>query len=180
MEDIFSQASLCYLTNRCDEGFELIYSFIISFNNEIDLNWEEKEIFCLISMNIIEKRYKSWINLNRLLIKTDNLKKRQSIEIYIEIIFNEFNFYSKKILLLIEKYFLKSSISVENHLFYLKIQGDIHFFLSQISKFEKKLEHMLSSLSFYNQSLEICQHHSYNEIFLSIIYNKALVFYFYM
>jgi hypothetical protein len=136
MEDLFAQSSLCYLTNRCDEGFELIYSFIISFNNDISLNWEEREVFCLISMNIIEKRYQSLINLHRLLIETDNLKKRQSIKIYIEIILNELNFYSKKILLLIEKYFFKSSLSSEVKIFYLKIQDDISFFLNQVSKFD--------------------------------------------
>jgi hypothetical protein len=76
------------------------------------------------------------------------------------------NFYSNKILLLIETYLLKSS-------FYLKIQGDIHFLLSQTSKFDKKLDHFLSSLHFYNQSLEISSKNSTE--FFSIIYNKALV-----
>jgi len=90
MEEIFCQASLCYLTNRCDEGFQLILS---SINSNINLNWEEQEVFCLISMNIIEKRYKSWLNLHKILIKTDNIKQRRSIEIYIEIILKEFHFY---------------------------------------------------------------------------------------
>jgi hypothetical protein len=170
MEDIFAQASLCYLTNRCDEGFELIYSSIIELNNDILLNWEEQEVFCLISMNIIERRYKSWINLNRLLTQTDEFNQRRSIEVYIEIILNEMNFYSKKIFFLIEKYLFKSSLSPQLQVYYYKIQGDIHFLLSQTSKLDKKLEHMLSSLSFYNQSLEISKD-------ASIIYNKALLFY---
>jgi hypothetical protein len=48
----------------CDEGFQLISSFIISLNQKINLHWEE-EVFCLISINIIEKRYKSLNCLNR-------------------------------------------------------------------------------------------------------------------
>ena len=164
MKDIFAQSSLCYLTNRCDEGFQLIYSFLIKYQDNVILNWEEKEVFCLISMNIIEKRYKSWIKLNRLLTQTDDFKIRQLIKNYIEIILNEINFYSKNIFVLIEKHF-------KTQVYYLKIQGDNHFLLSQTSKFDEKLEHMLSSLSFYNQSLEIHQDNS-------IIYNKALVFHF--
>jgi hypothetical protein len=56
-------ATVTYFT-CCDEGFQLFSSFIISFNQEINLHWEE-EVFCLISMNIIEKRYKSLNSLNR-------------------------------------------------------------------------------------------------------------------
>lgn len=176
MEEIFCQASLCYLTNRCDEGFQLISSFI---NFHINLNLEEQEVFCLISMNIIEERYKSLINLNKILIKTDHFKKRQSIKIYIEIILKELNFYSNEIFLLIKKYLFKSSLSPQTQIFYLKLQGDIHFFLSQITKFDLKLEHIHSTLNFYNQALEICSHHSSsNDYFPLIIYNKALVFIF--
>ena len=178
MEDLFARTSLCYLTNRCDEGFELIYSTIIKCNDEIILDWEEQKVFCLISIDIIEKRYKSWIHLNHLLVQTEDFKKRQSIQIYIEIILNELYLFSSKIILLIEKYLFKSSISLEVQLFYLKIEGDIHFFLGQTSKFERKIEEMLSALSFYNQALEICQQYrfnSYNPILLSITYNKALV-----
>ncbi|CAF3967483.1 unnamed protein product [Rotaria sp. Silwood1] len=175
MDEVFMKASLCYLTNRCDEGFELINLSIKSSNNDIYLNWEEEEVFCLISMNIIEKRFQSWIRLNRILVKTDHFKKRQSIKIYIKIILNEINLYSKNIFLLINKYLLKPSISVYLRICYLKIQGDIHFLLSQTSISEKKLEHMHSSLNFYNQSLEICYHHAFYQLLLSITYNKALV-----
>ncbi|CAF0766452.1 unnamed protein product [Adineta steineri] len=169
MEDIFAQASLSYLTNRCDEGFELIYLFFITSSNTRLLTCEEEEVFCLISINIIEQRYKSWIKLNRILTQTDNFLKRQSIENYINQILNEINMYSNKIFFLIEKYLLS-----ERKYFSYKIQGDIHFFLSQISKYEKKLQHFYSSLHFYNQSLEICQENT-NE-FVSTTYNKALLF----
>jgi hypothetical protein len=77
MEEIFAQGSLCYLTNRCDEGFQLIFS---SLNQGINLHWDEEEVFCLVSTNVIEKRYKSWLNLNHLLIKTDDLKRKTSID----------------------------------------------------------------------------------------------------
>jgi hypothetical protein len=117
MQDIFAKASLCYLTNRSDEGFELIYSFINQFNNQIDLHGEEQQVFCLIAMNIIQKRYKSWISLNQFLIKTDNLKQRQLIETYIDIIRNELDSYSKEILLLIEKYLFQSSLLFETKIF---------------------------------------------------------------
>jgi len=169
MEDIFAQSSLCYLTNRCDEGFELIYKFLIESKDNIILNGEEEEVFCFISINIISKRYKSWIKLHRLLIQTDDFKIRQSIKNYIEIILNEMNFYSNKIFFLIDKYLFRISLTSQSQVFYLKIQGDIHFLLSQTSRFDKKLQHMNSSLNFYNQSLEILQDDS-------IIYNKALVF----
>ncbi|CAF3575183.1 unnamed protein product, partial [Rotaria sp. Silwood2] len=147
MDEIFTQASLSYLTNRCDEGFELINLSIKTSNYDIYLNWEEQQVFCLISMNIIEKRFQSWIRLNRLLVKTDDFNKRQLIKIYIDIILNEINLYSHDIFLLIDKYLLKSSISTDIRILYLKIQGDIHFLVGQTSKSEKKLEHINSSLS---------------------------------
>jgi hypothetical protein len=111
----------------------------------------------LVSMNIIEKWYNSWLNLNHLSIKTDDLKKkRRSIEIHMEIISNELNFYSKKkILFLIDRYLFKSS---QRKFFYLKIQSDIHLLCGQISQSTQRLEHIQSSLKFYNHALKIYFH----------------------
>ena len=176
MEDIFSRASLSYLTNRCDEGFELIYAFIATSNDDrICLNGEEQQVFCLISMNIIDKRYQSWIRLNRLLVQTDSPKQRQLTQNYLQVILNEMNSYANKVHVLIEKSLLNDAISIDDRISYLKIEGDVHFLISQTSKSEEKLHQMYSSLAFYDHGLELCRQNAFDRKFLSITYNKALV-----
>jgi hypothetical protein len=170
MEDIFAQASLCYLTNRCEEGFQFIYRTLINSSDKFSLNEEERRVFCFTSISILEKRSQSWINLHRLLAKTDHFNERQSIESYLQIILDEMINYAEQILHLINH---SLSISSETQVFYWKLQGDIYFLLSQTSVFDRKLQHFLSSLHFYNQSLESSSHNATQV--LSIIYNKALV-----
>ncbi|UJR11506.1 hypothetical protein I4U23_015687 [Adineta vaga] len=121
MENVFAQASLSYLTNRCDEGFQFVYHSLSKSLDKISLNWEEEEVFCLICIDIIEKRYQSWINLNHLLTETIPFKERQSIDFYIETIRDEIFTYSNEIFYLIENHLL---ITSENKIFYYKLQEE--------------------------------------------------------
>ncbi|CAF1148233.1 unnamed protein product [Adineta ricciae] len=168
MVDVFARASLCYLTNRCDEGFRLVYDSLRISSEKISLNWEEQEVFCFLSMNLLEKRYQSWLKLTHLLTKSTGFVEHQSIESYIETIRNEMILYSDQIFDLVQNHFLVTS--KQESIFYLNLQGDIHFYLSQISKFNTKLQHFHSSLRFYNRSLQISPEN------ISAVYNKALLF----
>ena len=112
MEDLFSKVSLCYLTNRSDEGLQLISSYSIIVNKQIHLNKEEEEIFCLISTKILHSRYQSLIKLHHLLIEKDHWNiSLQLIENYFNEIINELKNDSTKILFLIEKIFSQNSFS---------------------------------------------------------------------
>lgn len=171
MADLFARASLSYLCRRCDEGFESIYSYLVKTrgNEKIQMNEEEQEVFCLVSMSIVEERYQSWIHLNRLLTETDSVAKRHSITIYQDLILDELNVLSEKIFHLIERY-----LNSRSNVFFLKMQGDIHFLVCQTSKSDKKIEHFLSALTFYNEALERCPN-TLDSPLVQVTYNKALV-----
>ena len=134
MEEIFARASLSYLTNRFDEGFQLIYSSLMTFDNVSFLNWEEEQVFCLLSTSTMTKRCQSWIRLKQLLLQTDDFQQRQAIKIYLRTIFNEIDFYSNRICFLIDNYLLNSSISNEVHRFYVQMKKQIEFIVNEISQ----------------------------------------------
>lgn len=105
MEDLFVKSSLCYLTNRCDEGFQLIYSYLILFDEQIQLNDENQQIFCLISMKILRDRYESLMKLRH------GKMSFQLIENYFNEIRNELKILLDKMFFLIEKRFSSNDFS---------------------------------------------------------------------
>lgn len=115
MDEIFSFASLCYLTNRYDEGFQLIYSSLISSKENVKFTDKDEQIFCLLSINLLEKRYKSFVKLHRLYLENHPWKIHQLIEKYLQEIWNELNLFSKKIHFLNEKFFQSNSINDRIH-----------------------------------------------------------------
>lgn len=113
MEDLFSKVSLCYLTSRFDEGFQLLSSSFLPSNEQFHLNKEHEQIFCLISMKVLHSRYQSLMKLHQLLIDKDHRNiSLHFIENYFNEIINELTNYSKQILFLIENiYFISNSSS---------------------------------------------------------------------
>ena len=176
MEDLFARASLSYLTSRCDEGFESLYCYLVERrgNEQIQLTEEEQEVFCLVSMSIIEKRYQSWVHLNRFLTQSEAIEQRQAIEVYLDVIANELNVLSEKILQVIERCSIGASLSLPCRVSFLKMQGDVHFLVCQTSHAAEKVQHFLSTLKFYNEALELCEPRL-DSFLLQITYNKALV-----
>jgi hypothetical protein len=61
MEDLFAQASLSYLTNRCDQALESLYSSITKMNNHFIILDAENQHVLLSCFN--EYQWKNIINL---------------------------------------------------------------------------------------------------------------------
>ena len=177
MEDLFAQASLCYLCDRCDEGFRLICSSLKGRQSPLDE--EEQRVFCLLSMRVIEQRYRSWIRLHRRLIATDQTEERRAIVSYIDVILDDFHCRSNEVLLLIGRLLLDTPPSSESLLVYLEAQGDIHRLVCQTCRGVVQMEHFHLAQTFYNRVLHRCDERHYptsHPIRLSVISKKALVF----
>ena len=176
MEDLFAQASLCFLCDRCDEGFQQIRSSLSERRSPLDA--EEQSVFCLLSMRVIEQRYRSWILLHRQLIDTNQLDERRAIGSYIDVILDELYCQANEVLRLIDRLLVDTPPSSESLLFYLKAQGDIHRLICQTCRGEKQMEHFLLARTSYNRVLQLCDEQrstTSHSIALSVVSNKALV-----
>lgn len=166
MKNLFDRLYFCYLTNRCEDAFQLIKS-------SKTFDEQQQTIFTLISLNLIEKRCQSLRKLNQILIETNDQNQCFIIQNYLQFIFNELQFYSKEIFSQIENLLSNRSISLSSKVCYQKLQGDLHFLLSQVSKSNDKLEHINHSLRSYNQALDISSQQSL--IHQQILRNKNLI-----
>lgn len=171
MENLFDRIILCYLTNRYEDAFQL-FKCSTTTNHQFHCQYQH-EIFFSISINLIEKRYKSLKKLNEILSKTNDINQCFIIENYIEILLNEIQFYSNDIFNLIQNNFIFDCLT--SKICFLKFQGDIHLILSQIYKSNEKIKHLNRCLFFYDQSLHLSSKSNLNHLTRSIIENKNTI-----
>ncbi|CAF0821729.1 unnamed protein product, partial [Didymodactylos carnosus] len=189
VDDTITRVTLAHLTKRYDEGFNMlselfikIKKFSIPFSVSIPLDWKQCEILCYIFMGVTELRRNSWLKLNRVLVQTENSQARQQTKRYKkQIILGELHQYCNDILLMIDQHLLywwSKLQGQEIRTFYLRIKGDLLFYLAESSRYDMKTEYMLSSLSMYNEAIERSTFDlpAYNSTLLSVYYNKAMLF----
>ncbi|XP_043566846.1 14-3-3 protein beta/alpha-1-like isoform X1 [Chiloscyllium plagiosum] len=152
--DLIEKARLAEQAERYDDMATCMKKVTEKGN---ELSSEERNLLSVAFKNVVGARRSSWRVISSIEQKTENSeKKQQLVKTYREKVEKELQDICNNVLHLLDTYLIPKTSQCPSKVFYLKMKGDYHRYLSEVASGDEKKATVENSQAAYQEAFDMC------------------------